>query len=139
MNCWLSCKVSALKSVVAGSISCGGDHGIYCWWDLTTSKQRSSVSVSCAQMFPEFSGHGNSIHNIIPLLNKTNIHYSNYYSSITMSWTREEKCFTWLLIWRQKSFKTISELMQLINTEMIYPWDKKLKKFACFCSWYNNN
>ena len=26
MNCWLSCRVSAMQSVVAGSISSGGDH-----------------------------------------------------------------------------------------------------------------
>ena len=45
MNCWLSCRVSALQSVVAGWISSGGDHGIHCWWDLIRSKQLSSVSV----------------------------------------------------------------------------------------------
>ena len=29
---WLSCRDSALQSVVAGSSSSGGDHGIHCWW-----------------------------------------------------------------------------------------------------------
>ena len=28
MNCWLSCRVSALQSVVAASVSSRGDHGI---------------------------------------------------------------------------------------------------------------
>ena len=30
MNWWLSCRVSALQSVVAGSISSGGGYGIRC-------------------------------------------------------------------------------------------------------------
>ena len=30
MDYWLSCRVFALQSVVVGSISSGGDHGIYC-------------------------------------------------------------------------------------------------------------
>ena len=30
MNWWLSCRVSALQSVVAGLISSGGDYGIHC-------------------------------------------------------------------------------------------------------------
>ena len=34
VNWWLSCRVSALQSVVAGSSSRGGDHSIHCWWDL---------------------------------------------------------------------------------------------------------
>ena len=67
---WLSGRVSALHSVVAGSISSGGDHSIHCWWDLIRSKQLSSVSVCCGQVITRFSGHGNSIHNIIPLLKK---------------------------------------------------------------------
>ena len=29
MNCWLSCRVSSLHSVGAGSISIGGDQGIH--------------------------------------------------------------------------------------------------------------
>ena len=48
MNWWLSCRVSVLQSVVAGSISSGGDHSIHCWWDLIRSKQLSSVSAFCA-------------------------------------------------------------------------------------------
>ena len=56
--------------MVAGLISNGGDHGIHCWWDLIRLKQLSSVSVCCSQVFAGFSSHGNSIHNIIPLLNK---------------------------------------------------------------------
>ena len=34
------------------------------------TKQLSSVSVYCVQVFAGFSGHGNSIHNINPLLKK---------------------------------------------------------------------
>ena len=45
MNWWLSCRVSALQSVVAGSISSGWDYGIHCWWDVIRSKQLSSVPV----------------------------------------------------------------------------------------------
>ena len=33
------------ESVVAGSISSGGDYGIHCWWDLIRSKQLSSVPI----------------------------------------------------------------------------------------------
>ena len=40
-----SCRVSAMQSMVAGSISSGGNHGIHCWWDLIRLKQLSSVSV----------------------------------------------------------------------------------------------
>ena len=67
---WFSSRVLTLHSVVAGSISSGRDHDIYCWRDLIRSKQLSSVSVCCAQVFAGFSGHGNSIHNIICLLKK---------------------------------------------------------------------
>ena len=30
-------------TVVVGSISCGGDHGVHCWWDLIRSKQLFSA------------------------------------------------------------------------------------------------
>ena len=42
MDRWPS-RVSGLHSVVAGLISCGGDHSIYCWWDPIRSKQLFSV------------------------------------------------------------------------------------------------
>ena len=42
---WLSCRVSALQSVVTGLISRGGDHGIHCWWNLIWSKQLCSISL----------------------------------------------------------------------------------------------
>ena len=45
MTWWLSCRVLALQSVVAGSISSGEDYSIHCWWDLIRSKQPSSVPV----------------------------------------------------------------------------------------------
>ena len=45
-------------------------YGIYCWWHLKRSKQLSCVSVCHAQVFAGFSGHGNSINNIIFLLKK---------------------------------------------------------------------
>ena len=62
---WLSGRVSALHSVVAGLISSGGDHGIYRWWDLLRSKLLSSVFVCHAQVFAGFSGHDNTIHKVI--------------------------------------------------------------------------
>ena len=43
MGYWLSGKVSALHSVVAGSISTGGGQGKRCWWDLIRLKQLSRV------------------------------------------------------------------------------------------------
>ena len=61
---WLSGRVSALNSVVAGLISSGGNHGIHCWWGLIRSKKLSSVSVYCVQVFAGISGHGNSIHKV---------------------------------------------------------------------------
>ena len=45
MNWRVSCCVSALQSVVAGSISIGGDYGIHCWRDRIRSKQLSNVPV----------------------------------------------------------------------------------------------
>ena len=66
----------ALHFTVAGWISDREDHGIHCSWDLIRSKQLSSVSVCHAQVFAGFSGHSNSIYNIIPRLRKENIHLS---------------------------------------------------------------
>ena len=39
-----------------------------------SGKQLSSVSICRVQVFAGFSGHGNSIHNISPLLKKENVH-----------------------------------------------------------------
>ena len=39
------------------------------------SKQLSSISVCHTQVFARFSGYGNSIHNIIPLLKKENVNW----------------------------------------------------------------
>ena len=64
---WIGGRVSALHSVVDGSISSGEDHGIHHWWDLIRLKQLSSIFVCRAQ---EFYGHGNLIHNIIRRLKK---------------------------------------------------------------------
>ena len=58
----------ALQSVVAGSIS-----GFHSWWDLIRSKQLSSILVNHAQVFAGLSGHGYSVHNIIPLHKKENV------------------------------------------------------------------
>ena len=54
-----------------------GDHDIHCWWDLIRLKQLSSVSICRTQVFTGFSGCGNSIHNIIPLLKKENVYRWN--------------------------------------------------------------
>ena len=74
VNWWLSGRVSVLNSVVTDSISSRGGHGILCWWDLLRLKQLLSISICRAQVFSRFSGHGNSIHNIISLLKKENVH-----------------------------------------------------------------
>ena len=60
--CALSGRVLVLRSVVAGSISTGGDHDIHCWWDLIRSKQLSGGSVCRVQVFAGFSGHVNSVY-----------------------------------------------------------------------------
>ena len=84
MDWWFSCRISALQSVVAVSISNGRDRGILCWWDLIRSKQLSCVSVCRAQVFAGFSG--NSIHNInspfcfglsLPLWTRLELEYFN--------------------------------------------------------------
>ena len=64
MNWWLSCRVSALQSVVADSISSGGYYGIHCWWDLIRSKQLFGIPVYRAYVFGGFSGRVNLIYNI---------------------------------------------------------------------------
>ena len=51
---WLSYRVSALQSVVAGSISSGGDFGILRWWDLIRSKQQSSVPYVVRRCLADF-------------------------------------------------------------------------------------
>ena len=92
---WLSGRVYALHSVVTGLISSGRDHGIYTWWDLIRSKQQSSVSVCHAQVFGGFSGRDDSIHNIIPLLKKENIHqidlFENYSDSVRPCANKEKQ------------------------------------------------
>ena len=51
MNWWLSSRVLALQSVVAGSISSGGDYGIHCWWDLTAVQCFNISCVGVRQIF----------------------------------------------------------------------------------------
>ena len=82
INWWLSCRISALQSVVAGSISCGGDHSICCWWDLIKSKHLSSVSICCAYMVTGFYGHSSSIHNIFFIIQIKKISESKKNKSI---------------------------------------------------------
>ena len=73
---------SDTKSTSHGNCSAsGGDHSIHCWWDLIRSKQLSSVSVCRTQVFAGFSGQCNSIHNIIPLLKKENVHLIKIFSN----------------------------------------------------------
>ena len=62
-------RLCILQSLVRSLVR-GGDHSMHCWWNLISSKQLSSVSVSRAKVFARFSGHGNSIYNIIPLLER---------------------------------------------------------------------
>ena len=47
----------------------------HCWWNLMRLKQLFSVSICCALEFTRFSGHANSIYNIIPLLKKKNVEH----------------------------------------------------------------
>ena len=70
---WLSGRVSARQSVVAGSIISARNQGIHNWWVLVKSRQLSSGSVRRVQGFAGFSGYGNSIYNTIPLLQKENM------------------------------------------------------------------
>ena len=52
MNRWPSGRVSA--PVVVGSISSGGDHDVYCWWDLIRSKQLFSAPYVTWKCLPDF-------------------------------------------------------------------------------------
>ena len=54
MGRWLICGVSALHSVVAGSISGDGDHGMHCWWHPVRSKQLFSVPYVACEFLPNF-------------------------------------------------------------------------------------
>ena len=90
MDWWLSGRVLPLQSVVTGLISSGGDHGIRCWWDRIRSKQLSSISVYCAQVFAGFSARVNSIHSIIPLLKIENVHLFPSYSEIMFNHSDDE-------------------------------------------------
>ena len=74
---WIDGQCYSFGTVVAGSISSGEDPGIHYWWDLIRSTQLSSVSIWGAQVFARFSGHDNSIHNIIPLFEKNKNVLSN--------------------------------------------------------------
>ena len=100
--------------VVTALISSGGDHSIHCWWDLIRSKQLSSVSVCHMQIFTRFSGHGNSIHDISPLLKKRKRtfiifihHFRRLNKNIKMQWhifcsafwTYRKTKTTWFLQW----------------------------------------
>ena len=62
------CRVSALQSVVTGSI-CSGGRSRY-----TLLMRPNKVETAVVRKFSPFfffgGGHGNSIHNIIPLLKK---------------------------------------------------------------------
>ena len=60
-----SSLVSALHSIVTGSIFSGEDHGIHCWWDRIRSNQLYSGSECCAQCLPDFLIMVIQIHNII--------------------------------------------------------------------------
>ena len=53
MDWWPSGRVSALLSVVGGSISSIEDHGIHCWWDLIRSKQLPSVPYVARKYLPD--------------------------------------------------------------------------------------
>ena len=68
----------ALHSVIAGSISSGGDQNIHYWWDLKRSKQLFSVSVCHTQCLPVFLVM--VIQYIIPLITKNE--YFGSFSSL---------------------------------------------------------
>ena len=49
-----------LHTVVVGSISSGGDHGVHCWLDPVRSKQLFSVLYVACRCLPGFCSHENS-------------------------------------------------------------------------------
>ena len=54
---WTSCPVvefCLLHTVVVGSISSGGDHGVHCRWDLIRSKQVFSAPYVTCRCAPDF-------------------------------------------------------------------------------------
>ena len=62
----------------------------------------------------------------------------NYKSSITMPWTREEKYFASLLIWRQNPLKfSQNKCNHLYDNDLLLRQETQ-KKVACPGSWYNN-
>ena len=62
------CAMWISSSVVEFRLCIGGDHGIHCWRNLIRSKQLFTASIWHVEVFTRFSGHGNLIYNIIPLL-----------------------------------------------------------------------
>ena len=105
---WLSGRVSAVHSVVAGSIFRGGDHGILCWWDLIRSKQLSSVSVCHAQVFTRFSGYGNSIHTRSFVQEFELGLLSSFSKTITTTPPISPRCLTVVLINQYNRFKRLT-------------------------------
>ena len=53
------------------------------------------------------------------------VYYNNYYNSITMRWTREEKYFASLLIWRQNHTKLCKQNFTGSFNSTITPWKAK--------------
>ena len=132
MTWWHSCRVLALQSMVAGSISSCGDHSMHCWWALIRSKQLSSVSVWRTYVFAVFSGHGNSVHNIL---------ISFYTAQFSLRACKQNFCLSeWN--WKHWHLKIIFlYCMTLIVTKNLnqtqyswfvakWPWGKVCKHFS---------
>ena len=99
---WLSDTVSALHSMVAGSLSSDGCHGIRCWWDLIRSKQLSSVSHVGA--LPGFSSRRNSIY--------------IYETNVSVYWPVFCRFSPSLYNWKNKNF--VGETFSKVGTHMIH-------------------
>ena len=75
--------------------------------------------------------HGTNVTaNVLFFVSDTKIVYnSNYQSSITMPWTREEKYFAWLLIWTQNHLKLSENICN--DNDSLLRHETQKKKIAC--------
>ena len=99
-----------------------------------------SVFVCRAQVFTGFSGHGNSIHNIIPLLKKENVHlclcswgYNNYTNVYSQS--------SWEDMALEVSMSSVKSMDVTCKTHsgwltMQFSWLVNLASLVCNVNWW---
>ena len=112
-----SCNIQ--KHWTAVSTLLGLISSVYCYlphWRLNQRPQKAEpklyhCAISPHPVFARFSGHGNSIHNIIPLLKKENVHQVSFFNNnkhlltctITIMHLFTTLCHGWM--WHMVNFK----------------------------------